>query len=242
MITYSGLGSNGRLANQIFEMAAVIGLARRNGDSFIFPKWEWEKDFNLHDCFGEVKPTHKYAEPYFHYTDITYKNTHNMILNLEGYYQNFLYSQHCKEEIINYFTPIHHFDREEGLCAVHFRCGDYVNIQDCHPLMTREYFEKAMELSGCKKFLVFSDSMHMAKNMFKGNQFEFAEGNSPPVDMALMSKKCEHNIISNSSFSLWAAYINKNPNKKVYGPKVWFGKKLAMHNTSNLLLPEWTKI
>lgn len=242
MITYSMLGNNGRLTNQIFQIAATIGLARRNNDSFILPPWQYENDFNLHNCFGYVTKTHTYTEPHFQYANIPYHNTNDMILDLAGYYQDFRYIDHCKDEVINLLTPVHHFERESGLCAIHWRVGDYINFQDCHPLMTREYFEKAMELSGCHKFLIFSDSMHMAKDMFRGNQFEFSEGNSPTVDMALMSKKCEHNIISNSSFSLWAAFINKSPNKKVIGPIKWFGEKLNYHDTSNLLLPEWVKI
>ena len=50
-VTFSKLGIAGRMGNQIFQCAAAIGLALRNNDHFIFPHWEYEKDFNLHNCY-----------------------------------------------------------------------------------------------------------------------------------------------------------------------------------------------
>jgi hypothetical protein len=60
------------------------------------------------------------------------------------------------------------------------------------------------------------------------------------LDLYAMSL-CEQNIIANSTFSWWSAYLNKNINKKVIAPKQWFGPKLP-HNINDLIPERWTKI
>jgi hypothetical protein len=59
--------------------------------------------------------------------------------------------------------------------------------------------------------------------------------------MFLMSK-CENNIIANSSFSWWGAWLNKNKNKKIIAPKKWFGESLSHHNTDDIIPKEWVVI
>jgi len=57
----------------------------------------------------------------------------------------------------------------------------------------------------------------------------------------LLMSACSHNIIANSSFSWWGAYLNTNPSKIVCYPEVWFGPKVT-HETSDLFPESWTKI
>jgi hypothetical protein len=52
---------------------------------------------------------------------------------------------------------------------------------------------------------------------------------------------CDNNIISNSSFSWWGAWLNENPRKKVIGPLKWFGNAIQ-HNTGDVLPEDWIKI
>ena len=61
------------------------------------------------------------------------------------------------------------------------------------------------------------------------------------VDMAIMSM-CDHNIIANSSFSWWAAWLNKNPDKQVVAPNKWFGKAYKNHDFKDLLPETWTRL
>lgn len=240
MITFTELGKMGRDGNQLFQMATVIALALRNNDQYKFPTWQLEPYFNLHGCFSNnIRPTSKYQEPFFHYREIQHKNG---TLDINGYFQSWKYFEDKKSEVIRLLTPNYNVRQEPGLCSIHVRRGDYLKFEDCHPVLSNNYYNKAIEISNCKKFLIFSDDISWCKDNFKGNMFEFAEGNAPHVDLALMAKKCESNIIANSSFSWWGAYLNQSSSKKIIAPNKWFGPKLNMHNVKDLLPNEWIRI
>lgn len=237
-ITFSQLGKMGRLGNCLFQIATTISTAMQNNTDYRFPLWSYEADFNIHNCFSpDIKVSATYQEKAFHYNEIPRFTSVDLI----GYWQSWKYFEKYKEEIKNILTPVHNFQMENGLCSLHIRRGDYVNIQHCHPLMSMDYYHKAMEQSNCKKFLILSDDMTWAKRNFVGNQYEYSEGNSPTFDLALMAKKCESNIICNSSFSWWGAWLNRSEFQKVIAPTNWFGPALP-HSTKDLLPDEWIKI
>lgn len=104
--------------------------------------------------------------------------------------------------------------------AIHVRRGDYVNNSFYVDLFANGYYERAMALFPDKQFLVFSDDIEWCKQqeVFKG--CSFSEGNDEITDMNLMAS-CSGNIIANSSFSWWAAYLNPN-HGKVVAPKDWY--------------------
>jgi hypothetical protein len=103
------------------------------------------------------------------------------------------------------------------------------------------------------KFLVFSNDIEWCKKNFTKDMgfenIEFADNNANYIDLELMSK-CDHNIIANSTFSWWGAYLNKNPNKIIITPKQWITQHLAnlscegnnAQYMEDLLLKEWIKI
>ena len=68
----------------------------------------------------------------------------------------------------------------------------------------------------------------------------FVEGNDDIEDLWLMSL-CSHNIIANSSFSWWGAWLNENKNKKVIAPNKWFGENTGL-NDSDIIPEKWIKI
>jgi hypothetical protein len=70
-VFFSQLGRLGRLGNQLFQIAATMSLAMSKGDTYIFPKWNYERYFNLHNCFSDIiRPSFIYQEPFFHYKKI----------------------------------------------------------------------------------------------------------------------------------------------------------------------------
>jgi hypothetical protein len=84
-----------------------------------------------------------------------------------------------------------------------------------------DYYERAIELFPSKDFLVFSDDIEWCKHNLKGKQFTFCEEKDEIKALNLMAG-CKDNIIANSSFSWWGAYLNPNLNKKVIAPKSWY--------------------
>jgi hypothetical protein len=238
MITFSKLGDYGRLGNQLFQIACTISTALDNNDSYGFPNWEYSKYFNLDFCFFDnIKCDTSYQEPDFSYNKIPYSKN----MDLVGYFQSEKYFINHKDMILELLTPKDEIKQESGLCGVHIRRGDYVKLQDYHYNLDMSYYEAAMSKVNANKYIIFSDDINWCKQQFKGRKFQFSEGKTPHEDLALMSKKCEHMIMANSSFSWWGSYLNQNPNKIVIAPSKWFGPKLT-HNTKDLLPENWIKI
>jgi len=112
--------------------------------------------------------------------------------------------------------------------------------------MSSEYYHKAVEHIEKTKsdlhFFVFSDDINMAKNNIRlkyPSIFITNNNNKDYEDMQLMSL-CKHQIICNSTFSWWAAWLNSNSDKIVIAPKNWFAN--ANFDTSDLIPKEWIKI
>jgi len=237
MISYKNLGEMGRLGNQLFQIATTVALALRNNDKYVFPIWPEEKNFNLHNCFSsEINSNAEYREKDFRYIPIEYKQN----LDLVGFFQSEKYFEDYKDMILRTLTPKVGYGMFSNTTSIHVRRGDYVNLSDHYVQLDADYYRKAMNMIKSEVYFMFSDDIAWCKSNFKDQNIVFIENNSPATDLAIMLG-CEHNIIANSSFSWWGAYLNKNPSKIVVAPAEWFGPKLP-HDTKDLLPEEWIKI
>lgn len=137
--------------------------------------------------------------------------------------------------------------------SIHVRRGDYVNdkkTKKFHGVLSTKYYKKAIEVINRKvekpTYFIFSNDIEWCKNNFKYlEKVYFVEGNigdKNHEDMRLMSN-CKHNIIANSSFSWWGAWLNTNPNKIVIAPKKWFIDYKAQKEIGDEIVPKtWIKI
>ena len=177
-------------------------------------------------------------------------------LFLEGYFQSQKYFIKFENEIRTDFQITSTlkpktidtlaFMQSVDAVSIHFRRGDYVG-NAVHDTDTTEYYNKAMQLieSNIKKpvYFLFSDDIPWVKKNFKTNfethYIDFNDASTNFEDLKLMSS-CQHNIIANSSFSWWGAWLNTNPNKTVIAPKIWFNdEKVTTHD----IIPEnWIKL
>ena len=133
--------------------------------------------------------------------------------------------------------------------SIHIRHGDYMNpaLQNYHGIIPLAYYENAIrKITATLQnpvFFVFSDNINwVKKNLQLPSTAIFVSDNISQdhyEDFFLMSQ-CKHNIIANSSFSWWAAWLNENPGKIVIAPERWFGN--AQNNTRDLIPPNWVKL
>lgn len=133
--------------------------------------------------------------------------------------------------------------------SVHIRRGDYESNPKTKTRLgplPPEYYGRAMEIASKKVpspvFFVFSDDTVWAKKNLPADfkaVFASGEGLSDCEELVLMSK-CGHNIIANSSFSWWGAWLNLNPEKIVIAPKRWFAD--PRNAGDNPCPPGWIKI
>lgn len=121
--------------------------------------------------------------------------------------------------------------RSSNSVSVHFRRGDYLNNPLYEGICTRTYYQRAISEMLCRhpdsEFYVFSNDVPWSRSFFescfndvKRHIVDINSGTDSYQDMFLMSQ-CRHNIIANSSFSWWGAWLNRNISKVVIAPKIW---------------------
>lgn len=152
-----------------------------------------------------------------------------------------------------YFQDVKWFQKHEALVkqyfsngiskreevSIHVRRGDYLDFDHIYKNLAKtDYYKRAIEeFPTGTKFIVFSDDIAWCKNYppFQGSNFEFSEGLDEVDDLNKMAS-CHHNILANSTFSWWAAYLNKHDDKIVICPK----QEFWVNNIS--LLDKWNQI
>lgn len=186
------------------------------------------------------------------------KDNHCLI----GYFQNEIYFKNIRDILLNEFTinislsdyTLHLKDKIQKhsgtTVSLHIRRGDYVTNQanqifsQCsinYYLQAIDYIKKSFTET---TFYIFSDDIAWAKENLKIKNSIYVESHSkrlPHEDMYLMSL-CRHNIIANSTFSWWGAWMNNNLNKKVIAPARWF-EPVKLQKQSDGIVPEdWIRL
>jgi len=230
----------GQLGNQLFQVAAAISYALDHGYEARFPKLpSYSNDQSYQIVFHRVNTAKFPKGTKF----VTYKDMGSRFqpippprgqnVRLEGFFQSDKYFHRHKDHIIHLFSPSRAVIQqlqdkygpllEKQTVAVHLRTF----IPDVgHPDggFHWNYFLAAMEYFPEESlFLIFADDMKWVKANFPkiSRNCVFIEGNPAYLDFYLISL-CQHQIVSpRSSFSWWAAYLNKNPNKIVLVPEKW---------------------
>jgi hypothetical protein len=246
----------GRMSNNFFQIAAAIGYAKKYNVGWGIKKGYIERGFNANqvDRFIPHLPAcNSYFKPYTEWQDkwTGFEFNYHEIpffpngVEIVGFWQSEKYFKHAADEVRQAIN-ISYQNGYTDYCSVHIRRGDYVNLDTNFPPVTPYYVELAMKHFGSsQKYLVFSDDIEWCKKNLSGN-LQFSEGKNEWEDLCLMAS-CGHNIIANSSFSWWAGWLNKNPDKVVVTPShkagQWFGPDNGNKNDCIDLIPEgWKEI
>lgn len=219
-VMFLGLGNQGRLGNQLFQIASTIGIATRLNMPYAFNTWAYEYAFNtLPRTSSRPKQVHDEQTQNYYPVSVG-ANT-----ELKGYYQSELYFQHVEDHIRNLFTfsPNIHgqvrasYQVSEPFACIHIRRTDYVDI-GWYP--GDAYYLKALQmLSGYSKVYVLSDDIGYARELL-GEGPEYVVDNE--LNSLFLMTQASAIAISNSSFSWWGAWLGKT--KRVYYPDFYSEK------------------
>ena len=173
-----------------------------------------------------------------------------------GYWQSYKYFDSISEIVKSHFIFLPFSEKKnidmssfiennmERTVSVHIRRGDYLNHKSLGGVCTLEYYQKAIvKISEKIKnpiFIIFSNDINWCKENFNLSNIKFVDWNSGELsfrDMQLMSI-CGNNIIANSSFSWWGAYLNQNNNKIIIAPKIW----IENNDAEDLIPNDWNRL
>jgi hypothetical protein len=243
---------SGGLGNNLFKIAACLSLAKDNNVECNLSTWRYDIFENLDFKYNrsDLEILSSYNESYFHFEQIPYRD--NMDIN--GYFQSekhFINNEELirfsfipKTGILEYIKEKYIGIIDKNTASIHVRRGDYLLNGGGFCILGKEYYNKAIEIlreKGVSDFFVFSDDVKWCKMNFRDNCFHIVENEKDYIDLFLMSM-CKHNIIANSSFSWWAAWLNPNCDKVIVAPQNWFGKKLEFLDDKDLIPKEWMRI
>lgn len=178
---------------------------------------------------------------------------------IRGFFQYEEYFKDIRDTLLKEFKPKIAISSENLRCkeiiqnsesiSIHIRRGDHLHFENMnfHGICGKEYYLNAKRIIVEKAknpiFFYFSDDVDwVIKNMdISENDYiiEHNTGDNSYWDLQLMSY-CKHNIIANSSFSWWAAWLNENKNKIVIGPNSWY-KNSKLKNI-NHCSKEWISL
>lgn len=242
MLTSLQIGQNGRLGNQMFQYAALASTGFTRGYHWALQKNDSIDLWKVFKMQGvdvlEQEDVKKlefiYQEPDYHFNPSIFMVKDNT--DIRGYFQSATYFGNCFEMVKNTFSfqdeinfaamfEMQKYADGRPICSVHVRRGDYLEKKDYHPPCEIEYYQKAKSqlnniTNGNIKFLLFGDDHGWIKDNLVDEQSVLVEGNSPELDLCIMSK-CGAHIISNSSFAWWGAVLGNF--RTVIAPAKWFG-------------------
>ena len=231
------------------DLSKVIRTVKRTkAQRFLYNVFKIKKYRQIGNCFvemtmGEFNKKLLSSLDYFYY---------------DGYFQHEKYFKDIREELLKVFSlniPVD--EQNQGVLdeilktdsvSLHVRRGDYVTLEcakDFHGTCSIEYYQKAIEYIAKKvkdpHFFLFSDDIPwVAANLKLEYPCTIVDFNQDKswMDLELM-KNCKHNIIANSSFSWWGAWLNQNTQKIVVAPRQWTAKKVKK---CEIIPPEWIKL
>ena len=242
---------NGRLGNNMFQIAATLAVAKQVDEQVVFPNTTYAGHrgtrsvdlsiFNYDFLRGDTPLENvKYNEKNDEYSEIPASKN----LTISGFFQSYKYFDAIKDDLLNkYFVPnasikkrLNEFNISPNSVGVSVRRGDYLMLQHNHCVLGDKYYTSALD-NYCQdgdQLFVFSDDFVWCKEKF-GDSAIYVNDDIG-VQLFLMTKM-KHLVLSNSTFAWWGGYLNTNGGNIVM-PDPWYGPNYDGRG-NGLYYPDW---
>jgi hypothetical protein len=251
------------LANRLFQIAASIGYAKKYNENAVFPDI-LHKNYDIHrnTIFRNLNNNNgsrDFVQNHYNYMGYGYREiTFKQNIEINGWFQSWKYFKDAEDEVKNIFS-IPSSIREylnskysdilnKKTVGVHVRRGIQAADENAlrqYPQPGPDYISEAVNLFDLSHtFVLFSDGHTWCKENLRDDvKFIHIENETEVVDLYLMSLM-NHNIIYNSTFSWWGAWLNDNPEKKIVTPDVWYGPSNPWPNSpdEDLIPNNWIRL
>lgn len=235
---------SGRTGNNAFQIMTTIAHALKHGAEYKIPSFTKSKFTKQcpFDQFPKLTPEDEARIEFEHYQDgwayeeLPYKPN----MRISGWYQNINYFDGYRKEIIEAFN----LPKEKiNAVAVHVRMGDYKRYPTKHPILSDEYYIKALHkiYYGGKKLPVhiFSDDEEAGLRFRDANEYFI---NGGPMEDWVKMTQYKYFIIANSTYSHTAAYLSGSDYVIAPHEDRWYGESNKHIYTGDLIPENWVKI
>lgn len=238
----------GQMGNNLFQVATASALAWDHGTTAYFPRLTHNPKLYQHlfSRFSLYPPTDEisveWEELQYAYHPIFYQPK----MKLKGYFQSPKYFAHHRDKLLELFAPIpkdwQYIQKKYAWLIDHPHTVGiqirYYSDSAGSIQYGRDFLEKAMALFPKESlFIVSTNNLDFARANLKGKEVVFLEKEPYYIEFYLLTL-CKENIITNSTFGWWAAWLNQNPNPKVVCPLIWFEGV----DTADLCPDSWIRI
>ena len=274
-----GIVINGGIGNQLFKIFATISYYIDNSQNYIlyttndngYRKYYWDTLFSniSHKVQDKIDITDKYVAPYFHYKEIPIFNNDTV---LEGYFQSHKYFEKninkirriigIDENINKVLTKYPEYTNNKTI-TIHYRMGDYFNLQLLHPVQKPKYYIEALKTLVNKGVDIYEHEIlyfgevndrevvddynreinDTLKELYgKDLRYKKVSDDIPDWQQLLIMTSSKHYIIGNSTFSWFGAYLSSAIDPIICYPNTWLGPNYAGTITDDLFPEGWIKI
>jgi len=234
----------GGLGNQLFEVAHTLSQGWKHNREVVFIPRSWTPgqgngtENYLSNVFRKLKFVEnldgftRVTEGPFEYSEVNPVEENTVF---DGYFQStknwFGYEDKVREmfeppkELVDEFYSKYPQLTNSETLSLHVRRSEYLQYPEIHPTITKEYIEEALKIIGSySTVFVFSDDHQWVKDNLNFPSVIFVNEDTDWKELYLMSL-CKNHIISNSTFSWWGVFLDKNKDKKIVCPSRWFGPR-----------------
>jgi len=267
------------IGNQLFKIFATISYYIDNSQNYVlytkndngYRKYYWDTLFSniSHKVTDKIDIAEKYTAPYFHYKEIPLFTNDTL---LEGYFQSHKYFEHNINKIRRIIGIDEHINKTltkypeytiDKTISIHYRMGDYFNLQMLHPVQKPEYYIDAFKTLVSKgvdiydyEILYFYEKNdndivnkynlqinNALKELYgKDLKYKKVSDDIPDWQQLLIMTSSKHYIIGNSTFSWFGAYLSSSIDPVICYPNAWLGPNYAGTITDDLFPDRWIKV